>query len=238
MVNILEENIVISTIIDFLLIVSPTIGYISQMIKILKLKSSKGFSKLIPFLMISASLLRIYFWIGKRFLVVYLLQSIVLIITQIILLYFCIIYSKEEKKEETYYLSIKTFWNWPFLQDYLFCYTAIVVAITILSSILNYDIYYCEVLGALSGIVETSVSIPQILENFRVKSENNFSYFLIFCWVSGDVLKTVLNIIKEAPFQLTICGFFQFCCDSFIVGQLFYYKKFSGNKKVEIEATI
>ena len=134
MVNLLDENIVISLIIDILLVISPNIGYISQMIKILKSKSSKGVSKLIPFLMITASLLRIYFWIGKRFLLVFLMQSIVLVITQIILLYICILFTSKKDNENTDFLDIKTFWKWPFLQDYIFSYTAIVVILTIVSN--------------------------------------------------------------------------------------------------------
>jgi len=223
MVNILEKNLIISIIIDISLVFGPTIGYYAQLLKILKLKNSKGVSKLIPFLMVTANILRIYFWIGKRFQIVFLLQSIVSTMMQLVLFMVCFIYDIESKKESNLF-DLRTFWNWPYLEDYLFVYTVFTVLLTIISTYLEFSLLYCEVLGILSVIVETSVSVPQIVENFKVKSDNNFSSFLIFSWISGDVLKVVLNILKEAPLQLIACGFFQFCCDGFIVGQLCYYR--------------
>lgn len=71
---------------DLVLIFGPNIAFISQILKFRSSKSSEGFSKKIIFIILLANILRVFFWVGKKFDKALLLQAIVSIIMQIFLL--------------------------------------------------------------------------------------------------------------------------------------------------------
>lgn len=89
---------------DFGFIFFPSIGFIAQYFKIKKIKNSQGFSKFISFSLIMAFIFRIYFWLGKKFEVTLLYQSIVGIFIQLMLLHICVRYN--QKTHEMNKLSI------------------------------------------------------------------------------------------------------------------------------------
>lgn len=79
---------------DFGFIIFPSAGFIAQYLKIKSLKNSQGFSKFISFALIMAYIFRIYFWLGKKFEIILLFQSIFGIFVQLILLEICVRYTK------------------------------------------------------------------------------------------------------------------------------------------------
>jgi len=87
---------------DFGFIIFPSAGFIAQYFKIKSIKNSKGFSKFISFALIMAYIFRIYFWLGKKFEITLLYQSIFGIFIQLILLEICVRYSNKEKFSEIY----------------------------------------------------------------------------------------------------------------------------------------
>ncbi|CAO3625563.1 unnamed protein product [Cunninghamella echinulata] len=68
------------------MIVGPVVGYIDQYRIILQKESSAGFNAKTCAILLFANILRIFFWLGKRFDTTLLIQSIVMIIAQLILL--------------------------------------------------------------------------------------------------------------------------------------------------------
>jgi len=94
---------------DSILIFGPNIAYISQISKFRKLNSSQGFSKKICLLILIANILRIFFWIGKRFDITLLYQSIVAIIMQLFLLNECLAVSKDNYQDT--YINTDSFEN-------------------------------------------------------------------------------------------------------------------------------
>jgi hypothetical protein len=68
------------------LVFGPIIGYIPQYQQILLTRNPQGFSTLVCFILIAANLLRVFFWVLKRFEVSLLLQSFVMIMAQLALL--------------------------------------------------------------------------------------------------------------------------------------------------------
>ena len=74
-------------LIDFLMIIGPSLGYFLQSLKFKKTKSSKGFSKSLCLIIYFSQILRVFFWIGKPFRVTLLYQSILIIIFQIYLIH-------------------------------------------------------------------------------------------------------------------------------------------------------
>jgi len=74
------------------MVVAPLLTYCFQINKFNKTKSSKGFSKLICFLLFLGNIFRIFFWMGTHFKKTLLYQSIGIVIFQIILIHLCIKY--------------------------------------------------------------------------------------------------------------------------------------------------
>ena len=82
--------------IDFAMIIAPSLTYAFQIIKFNKTKSSQGFSKFICLLIFLGNLLRIFFWLGKRFKKTLLYQSILTVILQIILVHYFMKYQNKK----------------------------------------------------------------------------------------------------------------------------------------------
>ena len=82
--------------IDLAMIIAPSLTYVFQIIKFNKTKSSKGFSKFICLLIFLGNLLRIFFWLGKRFKKTLLYQSILTVILQIILVHYFMKYQNKK----------------------------------------------------------------------------------------------------------------------------------------------
>ena len=82
--------------IDFAMIIAPSLTYVFQIIKFNKTKSSQGFSKFICLLIFLGNLLRIFFWLGKRFKKTLLYQSILTVILQIILVHYFMKYQNKK----------------------------------------------------------------------------------------------------------------------------------------------
>ncbi len=85
-------------------VIFPSLGFVAQYFKIRSLKNSQGFSKFISFSLIIAYIVRIYFWLGKKFQVILLLQSIFGIFVQLILVEICVRFSKKEIVTNKYHI--------------------------------------------------------------------------------------------------------------------------------------
>ena len=90
---ILDQSLMMKWIIETLewstaicMVFGPVIGYVDQYQKTLSTRSTEGFSHKVCGVLLVSNMLRILFWIGKRFDSVLLWQSIVMILAQLILL--------------------------------------------------------------------------------------------------------------------------------------------------------
>ena len=88
-------NNFLKLIFDFLMIFIPSLGYFFQAMKFKQTRSTKGFAKFLCFLLLIANILRCIFWLGKRFNLVLLFQSIVVIVSQIYLIHVYFQYQDE-----------------------------------------------------------------------------------------------------------------------------------------------
>jgi hypothetical protein len=234
---------------DFLMMFAPCIGFFIQISKIKKCGSSEGFSKAIILILLIANILRIFFWIGKRFSIVLLIQSISMMITQLYLLYICLLYSDLYKNKNikaslniedirsystTRYLSVKDFWNWSRFIDYIYFLAIFIIGITIISSIFGFEnMYYIEIIGALAAGVEAILGVPQVMSNYIEKSTGSLSVGMITLWLLGDSFKTFYFLIKESPIQLVYCGAFQTIVDILIIIQIVYYNSMEDYKIID-----
>lgn len=79
--------------------------------------------------------------------------------------------------------------------------------------------------------------MPQILQNYSSKSTKGLSRILVTLNLSGDILKLIYFLVKvlfyvtkNQPFQFVLCGIIQVILDSFVVGQIVYYKSLEEEK--------
>ena len=223
---------------SIVMIFAPVIGYIDQIIKFRKINSSEGYSTKISLILLLSNTFRLFFWIGKRFSLVWVFQSIVMMLMQVILLIsslkFKVITDKSSK------FNCKNFWEWPFLSDYFHFYSLVIIVIGILTPLalsVGTSLVYFEILGIMSAATEASLQIPQIYQFFLIKSGSSLSYILIATWVLGDFSKTIYMIVTDSPMQMILCGTVQVLFDFIIISQVFWYNKM-GEKQDKIETEL
>jgi hypothetical protein len=198
----------------------PSIPFVFQIRKFFINRSSIGFSRNISLILITSSVLRIFFWFGKYFHWTLLVQSFLLIFTQVFVIEVAIKFSN--KKEHLYPWS-KIEW------DRTLCYLTFLVIFILLLEIISVfftfqNIIYVESLGTLSSIMEAFLPIPQIYENFKRKSTENLSNVLVGCWILGDSMKTFYYYISKAPIQLLVSGLVQIVLDLVVILQICIYR--------------
>lgn len=163
--RLLSAQGIITYLADLLMIVCPSISYAFQIIKFKKNRSSKGFSKKICLILLSANILRVFFFLGKKFKVTLLYQSFLIIISQIYLIYLSVKYQEDPLEENSgsplsqirltsspskisifftrvpflrniiEWFSCKNFWNWPKVIDYYKFIALMIVILTLLTKI-------------------------------------------------------------------------------------------------------
>ena len=213
---------------DIGFIIFPLVGYVHQFIKINRLKSSEGFSKLVSFILIFAFDIRIFFWIGDRFEFAVLLNAIFGLIMQLILLHACVKYSSGNKnKANSDYFAFKEFWNWPYFMDYFYFVSVFTITLSLVSNIIGYNNQpYVNFLGAITALIEAFLGVPQMVEIYRNKNVGTISYLLVASWFCGDIFKLLYYLNSNRPLQLILCDLFQLMVDSTIIFEIWYYTKY------------
>ncbi|CAJ0902941.1 22633_t:CDS:2 [Entrophospora sp. SA101] len=136
-----------SNIFQALMIIGPVLGYFDQIYKFRKTKSSKGFSLDTSGILLISSIIRIYFWFGKRFDNVLLYQSIFMIFTQLLVLHQAINY--RIKTPSIFNPSQRKFWNWSTLTPYLKFLASLTATLCVLNYLFNDKHWFIELLGFL-----------------------------------------------------------------------------------------
>lgn len=221
---------ILDSIFNISFIILPCVGYIHQYFKIKRLGTSQGFSKLLSLILLVAFILRIFFWVGKRFDNVILYQCIAGIIMQIILLHSCVEYSPENKnnikKANSIYFSLKSFWDWPYFEDFFFSILFFIIFVSSCSIMIGFENnFYMEFIGTMSAIVEAFLGVPQIVEICKTKKVNTISYVMILGWLIGDLVKFLFYVKSNSPIQLVLTAVAQFSFDIVIIVQIFYYSR-------------
>ena len=249
---------------DIGMIIAPLLTYCFQINKFHKTKSSKGFSKLICFLLFMGNMLRIFFWFGTHFRRTLLYQSIGIVIFQIILIHLCVKFqgdpirknllpdvnvfndnkSQENKalgKSLLYQLldwretfTFKKMWNWRVEIEYYKFMAFIVVIIFLLMEILQKYKIFFHIIGSLSAIFESLTCVPQVIENYKTKNSKNVSFSMIFCWFLGDSFRLFYNVKYKAPIQMIAAISFQVTLDVIVCIQLCMYRDIGKKGPINI----
>jgi hypothetical protein len=214
-------------------VILPSVGYMHQYMKIIYLKKTEGFSKLVSFILIMSYIFRIFFWIGQHFEKSILFNSIFGILVQLLLLRVCLKFDTKLQNNRSFwkFLDIKEFWNWPYFSDYLIFIVFISILITMISLIIGFDNKpYVFILGVITSAIESFSDVPQIYELYSSKNPYTVSYLLIFFWLSGDTFKVGYFFCRDTPIQLIICAIFQLTTDIILTIQIIYYRYINRKK--------
>ena len=223
---------------DYLMIFAPSIGYIVQGLTFKNTQSSDGFSLYICLILLFANIMRVFFWFGKTFTIVLLYQSLVVIVSQFYLIHMYLKYSNYKGKSfqiKKSFLSLdkvfnkKLFWKWDNVSEYfIFIFISTMMFYLFCLGVNGLqNIFFVELIGAISVFSESIIAIPQIKENNLKKNCDNISLFMISSWLIGDIFKSGYYIFSGSPIQFIICGFFQVSLDIILTSQVIYYKNCS-----------
>lgn len=215
---------ILSSIVDVIMTLTPVIPYFAQINTFKQNKSSKGFSIKISLFILSANILRIFFWFGERFNISLLFQSVLMIIAQLYLVKVYVEFSEKNvyaKKDSIF----KDFWDWDTDRNYFLFITTFILFFVGLSFNLGMENkLYVNFLGSVSSFLEAIMPCAQILKMYDEKSAKNFSYVLILSWVLGDSFKVYYYFITEVPIQMLLSAIMQVVFDFVIIFQIIYYK--------------
>jgi len=225
--------------VDCLMIFCPPLCYVIQARKFQRTQSSKGFSKFLTLMLLLTNILKIYFWFGKPFALALLFQSILITIAHLYLLH--IFFKYQDISEKNKYIQ-KTFlehcinwkdvlnplkiWNYDYEIDYYKFILFLNLLLASLCFIIGFDqLYFFEIIGSISVLIEIFTGIPQIKETCTTKNSNNISIEMISMWIIGDSFKLGYNIVYKSPFQIIGGSVFQLLGDIFLLTQVIRYNE-------------
>ena len=244
-------------IMNFLIVVGPSIGYISQGIKFKINKKSKGFCLSMCLKTILSSIFKIYFWVGKRYNIYLLYQAILVLLLQYYIIIFYLKYSekdcmklvqwqKKNKFSKTLknFFDLKKFWGWDNLFSFLFYSVVLGILIGFVCFIFGiHNKIFMEILGYISTAIDVFLGLPQIFTNYKLQNARSLSTIMIGSFLLGDTFRTYYYVSTKSPFQFILCGFLQVTINIILMLQIFYYRlKGKRNRsfrksKIEIRLT-
>jgi hypothetical protein len=202
----------------------PPLVYADQAYSIVRKKDATGFSRDVCAILLIANITRCFFWLGDRFEIALLIQSILMILAQLALLYICIIYRPHSSPEN---LSSSTrplsFWQWTTYTQYIEFLAGLILSQAILFLIFGRSHTFIGILGFVALGLESTLPIPQLISNYRQRSLYGFRMSTLVGWFSGDSFKVVYFFLQQSPLQFKVCSIFQLSIDIMIVGQRIFY---------------
>ncbi|CAO3681925.1 unnamed protein product [Rhizopus stolonifer] len=218
------------------MVVAPVIGYVDQYFIIKRNKSSAGFNLVTCGILLSANILRIFFWLGKRFDNTLLFQSILMILSMLILLEIAVRYKRDhpvlytelrasfsssdidrDLEAEANGYEQTAFWHWEHYLNYIITLLVFTTLVALFYLIFNSYSSFIEILGALSLGIESTLPLPQCISNFKNRSTQGFSLLVLASWFLGDGFKLFYFIFTDSPTQFVACGSIQLFIDTLIV---------------------
>lgn len=190
----------------------------------------EAFSPLVCLVLLSANIIRIFYWFGERFDDLYLYQSAVMVFVQIMMLE-AICKAKEKRpaspnvpKKRFTDFRLADFWAWDEWTSYLMCIGAFTSALCVACVLaLPYPGFFSW-LGGLGLMIEATLALPQLYRNYKHGSDG-LDAFLIWTWVVGDIAKTALAVALQTPAAFVISGLFQVVTDVLILVQIYTDRK-------------
>ena len=234
--------------IDWFIILMPTIGYLDQIRMMILTKNCEIFSMNSALVLISANILKIIFWFFEPFATSLFGQSIALLNVALFHTYLHYYYkdSIENNNNKLSYqlkhsfltkIKIPSITNLKNIFhigesksfiDFFFqilIYFLIFIFIYIFGCIIINIHFTVQVTSIIANIIDSLVSIPQFKLIVLQKNIKNTSIVLIFQYLFGDLFKLFIFYISKSPWPFFFGGFLQLSIDSLIMIFFFYLKK-------------
>jgi hypothetical protein len=155
------------------MVFAPAAAYIDQYLVMRRTGSARGFSSAICGVLLIANILRIFFWLGRRFDDALLFQSIVMILMQLVLLHMCIRCRAYDEPHGAWTRE-RSLWRWPLFEDYISFLAKFTVGFGLLQLFFSEYDWYVDLIGFMSVSIEAALPVPQALSNFQRKSVEGF----------------------------------------------------------------
>lgn len=82
---------------------------------------------------------------------------------------------------------------------------------------------FVQILGYVALGLESTLPIPQLISNTKLRTLYGFRMTTLVGWVGGDSYKTIYFFMQGSPLQFKVCAIFQLSIDFVIVGQRLWY---------------
>jgi len=204
------------------------IPYIFQYLEINKRKNAAGFSLLVCLTLCIANILRVFFWVGKRFGLELLVQSVVMIVSMLVMLEISVRMNRKSVPQAQQTSVFKgdffgSFWKWNDLKSYCAVLVAIGLICAFFTALFSGYIFYVEALGYMALGTEAMLGMPQLIRNCIRKSTAGMSVLMVLTWFIGDAFKTFYFFWTGSPAQFYVCSIIQVTVDVLIMLQVFVY---------------
>ncbi|MCJ1416344.1 hypothetical protein MMC32_002679 [Xylographa parallela] len=221
----------ISAFAPIFLVLSPLTSYTDQILAIHRTRTSAGFSLDIPLIMLTASILKIFYWPGARYDLALLAQAVIMLGVQAVLLKVALdnrpgwrggsgggdLPLREEQKAG---VRPWGFWRWRgqrlYWQFLLLLSLLLLTLHLLLAPSPTAARGYTALLGALGLTIEATLPLPQMRANYRSRSCKGFRLSVLANWLFGDAMKMGFFFLSDAgkvPWAFKACGCFQAACD-------------------------
>ncbi|KAF8469112.1 hypothetical protein BDZ91DRAFT_655742 [Kalaharituber pfeilii] len=225
----------VSWLAPLFIVTSPVTSYADQIRNIHITKSSRGFSLDTPLIMLVASILRCFYWLGTQFETSLLIQSIIMIAVQLILLKVALDHRPVDNTPFSNYNSASiiprpyNFWQWRSQKPYWDFLIYFFLTTTALQLLLGSSPIYVALQGYVALGIEATLPIPQVLQNHRAKSCHGFRLSVLASWIIGDIMKQVFFFSADhISLQFKLCAMFQMALDLFLGVQFWMYGNGDG----------
>jgi len=210
-------------ILDVAFVIFPTLGYWAQLRAMQHNPDTgtEGFSPLVCIVLLIANILRIVFWLLKKFSDTLMWQSLTMIGMQLFMVYnLCLVKTKYtvEVPEAHAFLDrnhLNTFRGTAKACIILF------LAIWLVSVPLSLALpAYVEALGLLAVLFEAMLAVPQVVRNHQRGTTEGLSAILVLTWVGGDAYKLGFCLVRNFPLQFIACAALQLALDAVVCFQM------------------
>ena len=205
--------------------------------------------------MLTASILKIFYWPGARYDPALLIQAVIMVGVQIVLLRVALVNRPAWRGEGLGLRSegkggagvvgagrLAGFWRWKAERPYWEYLGLLTLGLWAAHTFLRPgpESAYTMFIGYLGLAIEAFLPVPQILENRRKKSCKGFRVSVLANWLVGDAMKMGFFFLAEdgkVPWAFKCCGIFQAACDAGLGVQWWLYGDGppSGDKSIGIE---
>ncbi|KAI5780874.1 hypothetical protein EDC01DRAFT_710394 [Geopyxis carbonaria] len=218
-------NTLVAYIAPIFLITSPVTSYGDQIRAIHKTRTSRGFSLDTPLIMLLASILRCFYWLGADFDITLLYQSILMIVVQLTLLKVALDNRPSEAEKMAPFAAATagaaahkrpySFWQWRAQQPYWSFLAYFTAATAVLQVLFGGSGLFVDLVGYVALGIEAALPLPQVLANQRRRSCAGFRMSVMASWILGDVMKMMYFLQNDnVGFQFKACAAVQMCLDA------------------------